>query len=109
MGQVERFIARRYLTSKQSMRFINVISLISIVGITVGVAALLIALSVFNGFNGVVTSVLVGFDPHVRIERRGTLTGGDVDAIEGVLHRLPGMKAFAPFVSGKGMLVARSY
>src|ERR1051326_1969226 len=109
MGQVERYIARRYLTSKQSMRFINVISLISVVGITVGVAALLIALSVFNGFNGVVTSVLVGFDPHVRIERRGTLTDGDVDAIGKVLRRLPELKAFAPFVSGKGMLVARSY
>src|ERR1051326_6685442 len=109
MAQVELYIARRYLTSKQSMRFINVISLISVVGITVGVAALLIALSVFNGFNGVVTSVLVGFDPHVRIERRGTLTDGDVDAIGKVLRRLPELKAFAPFVSGKGMLVARSY
>src|SRR5260221_3016305 len=99
MGQVERYIARRYLTSKQSMRFINVISLISIVGITVGVAALLIALSVFNGFNGVVTSVLVGFDPHVRIERRGGLTGGDVNAIAGGLHPLPPIKSFAPLVS----------
>jgi len=109
MSVVERYIARRYLTSKRSMRFINVISLISIAGITVGVAALLVALSVFNGFNSVVTAVLVGFDPHIRIERRGNLLQADADSITTVLHRLPEMKAFAPFVSGKAMLVARSY
>jgi len=42
--------------------------IVSITGITVGVAALTIVLSVFNGFNSVVTNVLVGFDPHIRIE-----------------------------------------
>ena len=64
----ERFIARRYLRSKRQLRFINIIMLVSVIGITVGVAALIIVLSVFNGFNSVVTEVLVGFDPHLRIE-----------------------------------------
>jgi lipoprotein-releasing system permease protein len=64
----ERFIARRYLRSKRQLRFINIIMLVSFIGITVGVAALIIVLAVFNGFNSVVTDVLVGFDPHVRIE-----------------------------------------
>ena len=71
MPSAESFIAQRLLLSKRKVRFINVIGLISIAGITVGVAALLVALSVFNGFNSVVTGVLVGFDPHVRIERKG--------------------------------------
>jgi lipoprotein-releasing system permease protein len=109
MAGVERFIARRYLSSKHSVRFINVISLISVVGITVGVAALLVALSVFNGFNAVVTAVLVGFDPHIRIEKQGNFTQREIDSLEGVLRHQPEIKAFAPFVSGKGMLVARSY
>jgi lipoprotein-releasing system permease protein len=64
----ERFIAQRYLGSKRQLRFINIIMLVSVTGITVGVAALTIVLSVFNGFNSVVTNVLVGFDPHIRIE-----------------------------------------
>src|SRR5262245_48879217 len=106
MGAVERYIARRYLTSKRSVRFINVISLVSITGITVGVAALLVALSVFNGFNGVVTAVLVGFDPHIRIEKRGNFSQADVQSCESVIGRLGGVKAFAPFVEGKGMLVS---
>ncbi|HYQ87901.1 MAG TPA: ABC transporter permease [Bacteroidota bacterium] len=109
MAAVERFIARRYLSSKHSVRFINVISLISVVGITVGVAALLIALSVFNGFNAVVTAVLVGFDPHIRIEKQGNFNQPEIDSIQSVLRNHPEIKAFAPFISGKGMLVARSY
>ncbi len=109
MSAVERYIARRYLTSKRSVRFINVISLVSIAGITVGVAALLVALSVFNGFNGVVTAVLVGFDPHVRIEKRGNFTQREADSAGAVVGRIRGVKAFAPYVEGKGMLVSRMY
>jgi lipoprotein-releasing system permease protein len=109
VSAVERYIARRYLTSKKGVRFINVISLVSISGITVGVAALLVALSVFNGFAGVVTGVLVGFDPHVRLEKRGGFGGTEADAAGAVIGRISGVKAFAPFVEGKGMLVSRSY
>lgn len=63
----ERSIALRYLFAKRRMTFVTAISFISIVGVTVGVAALIVVLSVFNGFNGLVTSILVGFDPHLRI------------------------------------------
>ncbi|MBI4547869.1 MAG: ABC transporter permease [Ignavibacteriae bacterium] len=102
-------MARRYLLSKRRIRFINVIGIISIAGITIGVAALLIALSVFNGFSSVVTSVLVGFDPHIRIEKRGNLTADELQEIEQVLVRNPRIKAYSPFISGKAMLVAREF
>jgi lipoprotein-releasing system permease protein len=46
----ETFISKRYLISKHKMNFISIISLISITGITIGVAALIVVLSVFNGF-----------------------------------------------------------
>lgn len=61
------FIARRYAFSKHSLNFITVISGISIAGITIGVAALVIILSVFNGFQALVEKYLIGFDPHVRV------------------------------------------
>jgi len=109
MTTVELFIARRYLRSKRKIRFINVIGYISIVGITVGVAALLIALSVFNGFSGVVTSVLIGFDPHIRIEKRGNMNLYEYSAIEKVLKENSEVAAYSPFVSGKAMLTTQSF
>ena len=104
MNPVEILIARRFLTSKRKIRFINVIGYISIVGITIGVAALLIALSVFNGFSGVVTSVLVGFDPHLRIEKKGSMTADEYLSVEKILKNYSVVHAYSPFVSGKAML-----
>src|SRR5450432_338458 len=63
----ELFLAKRYALSKRSQSFITIISILSALGIMVGVAALICVLSVFNGFSGVVTGILVNFDPHVRI------------------------------------------
>lgn len=105
----ETFIARRYLASKRKVQFISIISLISIVGITVGVAALLIVLSVFNGFSGVVTNILVGFDPHLRIEKKGGFDNQTYQTVQNVLQSESRVTGFAPFVSGKGMIVSRSF
>src|SRR5579862_1784221 len=109
MTPVEYFIARRYLLSKRRVRFINVIGYISITGITVGVAALIIVLAVFNGFRDVVTDVLVGFDPHVRIEKKGSFASDDAEKVIGIAKNLPEVTGIAPFIEGKAMLVAKSY
>ncbi len=61
------FIARRYLISKKSHNIINLISGISMVGVALGTAALIIVLSVFNGFESVVVSLFSVFDPDVKI------------------------------------------
>lgn len=101
----ERIIARRYLRSKRQMRFINIIMLVSIVGITVGVAALVIVLSVFNGFNSVVTDVLVNFDPHLRIEPvsgRGMVV---TDSLLRILEEDKRIAAFAPYIATKALLM----
>jgi lipoprotein-releasing system permease protein len=88
------------------MRLINVIMLVSVIGITVGVAALVIVMSVFNGFNSVVTSVLIGFDPHIRVEpSRGKDFETD-DSLEQVLEKEGRIKAWAPFVQNKAILVS---
>ena len=64
----ESFIAKRYLLSKHKINFITIISFISITGITIGVAALIVILSVFNGFGSLVSGFLMNLDPHIRIE-----------------------------------------
>jgi lipoprotein-releasing system permease protein len=108
MQPVELFIALRYLFAKRSIRFVNVITVISIVGITIGVAALLIVLSVFNGFSGIVTKVLVGFDPHLKIEKSGGFDSLTCTTIETQLRSQPQVIATAPVVSGKAMLITKN-
>jgi lipoprotein-releasing system permease protein len=61
------FIARRYLVSKKSHNLVNVISIISVVGLSVGTMALIIVLSVFNGFEEVIKSLYTSFTPDIEI------------------------------------------
>lgn len=61
------YIARRYLLGKKSQNAINIISAISVIGVTVGTMALVIVLSVFNGFDSVVKSLFSAFDPEIQI------------------------------------------
>lgn len=65
--QTNLFIARRYLFSKKSHSIINIISLISMVGVLVSSAALIIVLSVYNGFEGLVLSLFNRFNPEIVI------------------------------------------
>jgi lipoprotein-releasing system permease protein len=61
------YIAKRYLVAKKSQNIINIISGISIFGVTVGTMALIVILSVFNGFDAVITSLYNTFDPDLKI------------------------------------------
>jgi lipoprotein-releasing system permease protein len=63
-----RNIAKRYLFSKKRVSLISVLTLISIAGVTVGTALLIIILSVFNGFFDVIQSLLRTYDPDIRIQ-----------------------------------------
>ena len=60
-------IARRYLFAKKSTNAINIISGISVIGVVVATMALIIVLSVFNGFHDLVASFLTAFDPQIEI------------------------------------------
>ena len=62
------FIAKRYLFSKKSQNVINIISGISIFGITVATAAMVIVISAFNGVEGLVVSLFNAFEPDLKIE-----------------------------------------
>lgn len=104
---LEFFIAKRYLFSKKKFNFITIISLISIVGVTIGVAALIIVLSVFNGFGSKVTGILVSFDPHIRIEASDSNKLADYNSIKEKLKAL-NIKSAAPFTLNKGMLTNNS-
>lgn len=85
-------IARRYLLGKKSNNAINIITWISILGITIGTAALILILSVFNGFESLLSSLFDSFNPDIKIVlKEGKLfeIGEDdlksMEALDGVL------------------------
>ena len=61
------YIARRYLFSRKSTHVINLISGISVVGVAVATMALVVTLSVFNGFEDLVASFFTSFDPQLKV------------------------------------------
>ena len=79
------YIARRYLFSKKSMNAINVISGISVVGVTVATMALVVTLSVFNGFHDIVASLFTQLDPQIKIT---PVKGKTVAADDSLLTRI---------------------
>jgi lipoprotein-releasing system permease protein len=84
---------------------ISVITGISIVGVALGVTALIVVLSVMNGFFEFVRDMLVSFDPHVRIvsvEERGI---AEADSLIGVAVALPHVEQASPYVQGKALLI----
>lgn len=62
------FIARRYLLSKRKKNFINIISILSLIGVAFSTAALIIVLSVFNGLDNLLRSLNNSFDPEIKVE-----------------------------------------
>jgi lipoprotein-releasing system permease protein len=62
------FIARRYFLSKRKKNFINIISILSMIGVAFSTAALIIVLSVFNGLESLLRSLYSSFDPELKIE-----------------------------------------
>ncbi len=105
----EFFLARRYAFTRRRENFITVISIISMLGITVGTAALITVLSVFNGFSSVVTDLFVSFDPHVRVSVRSNdssqKTSAPFAGIDSALKKMPEVAFYAPVVRSKVVLV----
>lgn len=62
------FVAKKYLVSKKNANIINIISIIAIVGVAFGTMAFIVVLSVFNGIEGLVSSLFNSFDPDLRVE-----------------------------------------
>ena len=104
----ERFIAKRYLVSKHKINFITVISILSVLGITIGVASLIVVLSVFNGFGSLVTSFLINFDPHIRVELISENSKNIEGNLEKKLNNINEVKSYSKFVNGK-VLAYRSH
>lgn len=100
----EYFISKRYLRSKHRLNFISIISVLSTIGVTIGVAALVIVLSVFNGFGSLVTTMLINFDPHVRINSVN-IEDNDFKLVKDYLDKSDIVKSYSSYSEGKVILI----
>jgi lipoprotein-releasing system permease protein len=103
ISAVELFVGLRYLRAKRRTRFVSFISFISLAGIALGVAALIVILSVMNGFEGELRSRLLSMSAH------GYVTGDDGkledwQALRPEVLETPGVAAAAPVVEMEGMI-----
>ncbi|HZL12099.1 MAG TPA: FtsX-like permease family protein [Prolixibacteraceae bacterium] len=98
------YIARRYLISKKSVNVINIISGVSVAGVTVGTFALVVILSVFNGLDFSIKSLFSSFDPDLKITaakgKSFDFNDGDFNAIS----QLNGISTVTPVVEGDALL-----
>lgn len=100
------FIGWRYTRSRRRDHFISFIALISLLGMILGVAALIVVMSVMNGFEAELRGRILALVPHGFIEAPA---GGlrDWQAIAAEVPRTPGLLAAAPYVGGSAMLANR--
>lgn len=98
------FIARRYLFSRKHISLISTLTFISITGITIGTALLIVVLSVFNGFFNVIKNFLLSYDPDVRIEASGSATFAQNEEMMEKIRSIPEVQIISPYVEGKALL-----
>jgi lipoprotein-releasing system permease protein len=103
----ELYVARRYLWSRPRQSFIALISLISVLGVIVGVWVLTTTLSAMNGFEHEVRSKIVGANAHVVVLSRDPAGVVDADELGRRLLALPDVTGVAPMIYSKAMLAAR--
>jgi lipoprotein-releasing system permease protein len=106
-GSYERMMAFRYLRARRQEGLISVIAVFSFLGITLGVAALIITMAVMNGFTSDLLGRIMGLGGHVTVEgAQGKLA--DFDAVAASLAKLPGVVAARPVVEGQVLASAGS-
>jgi lipoprotein-releasing system permease protein len=101
----ELFIGLRYLKAKRKQTFISIVTLISIIGIMVGVMALIIVLSVMTGFEETLREKILGLNAHVVVLGFGSSLANPDHVVEEVLH-VEGVTGASPFTYNQAMLSA---
>ena len=103
MRPYELFIALRYTRTKRRNHFISFISLISMLGMALGVCALIVVLSVMNGFQKEIRTRILGIAPHLQVNAESNDLVDWQPTLQ-VIKSHPQVVAAAPFINGQGMI-----
>ena len=103
MQPYELSIGLRYTRAKRRNHFISFISMISMLGIGLGVMALIVVLSVMNGFQKEIRARILGITPHLQISSDSGQLKNWQQALD-IVAKHPEVRAAAPYVNGQGML-----
>ncbi|MDP2154964.1 MAG: ABC transporter permease, partial [Sulfuricella sp.] len=103
MQPFELFVGLRYTRAKRRNHFISFISLVSMLGIALGVAALIVVLSVMNGFQKELRTRILGVAAHAQISGANN-TLADWQSVAGVAAQHPKVVGTAPYVMAQGLL-----
>ncbi len=100
----EFFISKRYMRAKRKQVFVSIITLISIFGIFLGVAALIIVLAVMNGFEEDLRTKILGIRSHIEVTTSLSGPMKEYSAVRGEIDQTPGVVASTPFIYTQAML-----
>lgn len=106
-SKLEFLIARRYLGSKKKEGFVSVTALFSFFGIMIGVATLIIVMSVMNGFREELVTRILGINSHITIYGRGSDIK-NYDKIIDKIAKIEGVKYINPLIEDKAMFASKS-
>lgn len=107
ISKFERFIAYRYLRSSKQEGFISVIAWFSLIGIALGVATLIIVMSVMNGFREELLGRIIGLNGHMSVMTKG-VPFTDYDKITQIVNKVEGITAVYPVIERQAMLIYRN-
>jgi lipoprotein-releasing system permease protein len=102
-GAFERAVAGRYLRARRGERFVSVIAGFSLVGIALGVATLIIVMSVMGGFKVDLLNRILGFNGHLGVYGSGAALT-NYDALAGKIRAVPGVVSATPVIDGQVLL-----
>jgi lipoprotein-releasing system permease protein len=104
----EWFIGLRYLKAKRKQAFISIITVISIIGVAVGVTAMIIVLSVFSGFEKTLKEKILGNQAHIFLYRANQEGMDHYEEVLKQVQEIKGVAAAAPFIFNQVMLSSES-
>ena len=104
----ERAVAFRYLRARKGERFVSVIAIFSLVGIALGVATLIIVMSVMNGFRQELLGRILGLNGHMGIYAADGGAMRDYDPVAAAIRAVPGVVMATPIVEGSSLVVGAS-
>jgi len=108
MASFEWFVSLRYLRAKRKQKFISLITLISILGVAVGVMALIVVLSVFTGFTEGLRDQIIGVNAHALVQRFGS-TINDSKEVTAKIEAVEGVEATTPYIYGQALISSATH